>query len=51
MLWLREERLVAVLTVDRPRDLAQARRLIEKGAVLDPALAADPELPLKSAVR
>lgn len=51
VLWLREERPVAVLTVDRPRDLAQARRLIDQGAVLDPVLAADPALPLKSAVR
>lgn len=51
VLWLREERPVAVLAVDRPRDLAQARRLIDQGAVLDPALAADPALPLKSAVR
>ncbi|MCX4749587.1 FAD-dependent oxidoreductase [Kitasatospora sp. NBC_01287] len=50
-LWLREGRPVAVLTVDRPRDLAQARRLIDQGRELDPVLAADPAVPLKSAVR
>ncbi|WP_281278515.1 NAD(P)/FAD-dependent oxidoreductase [Streptomyces tateyamensis] len=49
-LWLREGVLTALLTVDRPRDLAQARRLIDQGGQLDPALAADPEVPLKSAV-
>ncbi|MCE7083149.1 FAD-dependent oxidoreductase [Streptomyces sp. ST2-7A] len=41
----------AVLTVDRPRDLAQARRIIERRTPLDPDRAADPELPLKAAVR
>ncbi|MEV3871421.1 FAD-dependent oxidoreductase [Streptomyces sp. NPDC049906] len=49
--WLREERLVAVLSVGRPRDLTQGRKLIESGAALDPALLADPGLPLKSALR
>ncbi|GAA2832462.1 FAD-dependent oxidoreductase [Kitasatospora aburaviensis] len=50
VLWLREGALRAVLTVDRPRDLTQARRLVERGAVLDPARAADPSVPLKAAV-
>ncbi|MEV0255484.1 FAD-dependent oxidoreductase [Streptomyces sp. NPDC050732] len=49
--WLREGALVAVLAVGRPRDLAQGRRLIESGARLDPALTADPAVPLKKAVR
>lgn len=49
-LWLREGALAAVLTVDRPRDLSQAKRLIERGTVLDPVLAADPEVQLKAAV-
>lgn len=49
--WLRGGVLVAVLAVGRPRDLAQGRRLIESGAVLDPVRAADPAVPLKSAVR
>ncbi|MFF8912593.1 NAD(P)/FAD-dependent oxidoreductase [Streptomyces sp. NPDC015032] len=47
--WLRDGVLVAVLAVGRPRDLAQGRRLIEAGARLDPARAADPSVPLKSA--
>ncbi|GEC04015.1 oxidoreductase [Streptomyces spinoverrucosus] len=47
--WLREGRLVALLAVGRPRDLAQGRRLIEAGTVLDPELLADPARPLKAA--
>ncbi|MEV7285732.1 FAD-dependent oxidoreductase [Streptomyces sp. NPDC093252] len=47
--WLREGRLVALLAVGRPRDLAQGRRLIEAGATMDPALLTDPARPLKSA--
>ncbi|MEU9334664.1 FAD-dependent oxidoreductase [Streptomyces sp. NPDC048290] len=49
--WLREGRLVALLAVGRPRDLAQGRRLIEAGAAMDPDLLTDPARPLKSAVR
>ncbi|MFD5572461.1 NAD(P)/FAD-dependent oxidoreductase [Streptomyces cadmiisoli] len=48
--WLREGRLVALLAVGRPRDLAQGRRLIEAGASMDPRLLADPARPLKTAV-
>jgi 3-phenylpropionate/trans-cinnamate dioxygenase ferredoxin reductase component len=40
-------RLTAVLTVDRPRDLLQARRLIAAGAEVDPGRLADPAIPLK----
>ncbi|MFG3167281.1 NAD(P)/FAD-dependent oxidoreductase [Streptomyces sp. NPDC048200] len=47
--WLRETRLVALLAVGRPRDLAQGRRLIEAGARMDPLLLADPSRPLKTA--
>lgn len=47
--WLREGRLVALLAVGRPRDLAQGRRLIEAGAAMDPALLADHARPLKAA--
>ncbi|MGV4924296.1 FAD-dependent oxidoreductase [Streptomyces sp. BHT-5-2] len=43
-------RLVALLAVGRPRDLAQGRRLIEKGALLDRERVADATVPLKSAV-
>ncbi|MFI9174415.1 NAD(P)/FAD-dependent oxidoreductase [Streptomyces lincolnensis] len=47
--WLRENRLVALLAVGRPRDLAQGRRLIEAGTPMDPALLTDPARPLKAA--
>ncbi|KUL37771.1 oxidoreductase [Streptomyces sp. NRRL F-4489] len=61
VLWLRRAdgpdavagagRLVALLAVGRPRDLAQGRRLIERGALLDRERAADATVPLKAAVR
>lgn len=47
--WLRGERLVALLAVGRPRDLAQGRRLIESGTPMNPVLLADPARPMKSA--
>ncbi|MFF7444942.1 MULTISPECIES: FAD-dependent oxidoreductase [unclassified Streptomyces] len=47
--WLRENRLVALLAVGRPRDLAQGRKLIEAGTELDPELLLDPARPLKAA--
>ncbi|WNZ12287.1 FAD-dependent oxidoreductase [Streptomyces sp. 11x1] len=47
--WLRETRLVALLAVGRPRDLAQGRRLIEAGTAMDPLLLGDPARPLKAA--
>ncbi|CAL9587962.1 FAD-dependent oxidoreductase [Streptomyces sp. Tu 3180] len=47
--WLRRSRLVALLAVGRPRDMAQGRRLIEAGAAMDPELLADPARPLKAA--
>jgi 3-phenylpropionate/trans-cinnamate dioxygenase ferredoxin reductase component len=48
--WLRDGMLVSLLAVGRPRDLAQGRKLIERGAVIDAATAADPAVPLKAAV-
>ncbi|MGW6362471.1 NAD(P)/FAD-dependent oxidoreductase [Streptomyces sp. NPDC055092] len=48
--WLRESRLVGVLAVGRPRDLAQGRKLIESGVPLDPQVISDPARPLKAAV-
>lgn len=39
--WLAGDRLVATLTVGLPRDLIQARRLIEAGGLVDPAKLAD----------
>jgi 3-phenylpropionate/trans-cinnamate dioxygenase ferredoxin reductase subunit len=49
--WLSGERLVAIITVDRPRDLLQGRRIIAGGAVVDAARLADPASPVKAAVR
>jgi 3-phenylpropionate/trans-cinnamate dioxygenase ferredoxin reductase subunit len=47
--WLAGTRLVAMLTVDRPRDLVQGRRRMTVGAEPDPARLADPAVPVKSA--
>ncbi len=47
--WLAGDRLVAALTVDRPRDLVQARRLMERGATVDAARLVDPAVPVKAA--
>ncbi|MEU0061710.1 oxidoreductase C-terminal domain-containing protein, partial [Streptomyces sp. NPDC006334] len=47
--WLRDGRLVALLAVGRPRDLAQGRRLIEAGSRMDADALADPSRPLKNA--
>ncbi len=42
-------RLVAVLTVDLPKDLVQGRRLIESAAPVDPDKLADPAIQIRSA--
>ena len=47
--WLAGDRLVAALSVDRPRDLVQARRLMERDATVDDALLADPAVAVKAA--
>ncbi|MET9380735.1 FAD-dependent oxidoreductase [Streptomyces sp. NPDC002928] len=47
--WLRESRLIALLAVGRPRDLAQGRKLIEAGTAMDAGLLGDPARPLKAA--
>ncbi|KNB52718.1 NAD(P)/FAD-dependent oxidoreductase [Streptomyces caatingaensis] len=47
--WLRGDVLVALLAVGRPRDLAQGRKLIERGAVVDRGRVADAGVPLKAA--
>lgn len=49
MIWLRDGRLVALLAVGRPRDLAQGRKLIERGVALDRERAANASVPLKAA--
>jgi 3-phenylpropionate/trans-cinnamate dioxygenase ferredoxin reductase subunit len=45
--WLAGDRLAAMLTVGLPRDLLQARRVIEAGAPVDPARLADPQVPVR----
>jgi 3-phenylpropionate/trans-cinnamate dioxygenase ferredoxin reductase component len=48
--WLAAGRLVAILTVDRPRDMLQGRRLIAAGDPVDVARLADPAVPVKNAI-
>ena len=47
--WLSAARVTAVLTVDRPRDLLQGRRLIAAATEVDVTRLADPATPLKDA--
>jgi NADPH-dependent 2,4-dienoyl-CoA reductase/sulfur reductase-like enzyme len=47
--WLRGGRLAAAFCVDAPRDLMQARRLIQAGAGVDPVRLADPAVAVKAA--
>jgi 3-phenylpropionate/trans-cinnamate dioxygenase ferredoxin reductase subunit len=48
--WLAGDRLVAALTVDRPRDLVQARKLMQRDATVDADRLADPAVAVKDAV-
>jgi len=48
--WLAAGRLVAILTVDRPRDLLQGRRVIASAGPVDLARLSDPSIPVKQAV-
>jgi len=47
--WLAGGRLVAMLTVDRPRDLLQGRRLIASADPVDVCRLTDPAIPVKAA--
>jgi 3-phenylpropionate/trans-cinnamate dioxygenase ferredoxin reductase subunit len=50
--WLAgQDRLVAVVAVDRPRDLVQARRIIDSGVSIDPERLIDPTVPIRESVR
>lgn len=49
--WLRDGRLVAILTVNRHRDLLQGRRLIASAASVDASRLADPGIPVRAAAR
>jgi 3-phenylpropionate/trans-cinnamate dioxygenase ferredoxin reductase subunit len=46
----RAERLVAVLTVGRPRDLLQGRRVIASADPVDPVRLGDPAVPVREAI-
>jgi 3-phenylpropionate/trans-cinnamate dioxygenase ferredoxin reductase subunit len=48
--WLAVGRLVAILTVDRPRDLLQGRRVIASASPVDVGRLTDPAVPVKDAV-
>jgi 3-phenylpropionate/trans-cinnamate dioxygenase ferredoxin reductase component len=41
------DRLEGLLAVDRPRDLAQGRRLATRGVPVDPTTLADPSVPVR----
>jgi len=47
--WLAAGRLVAILTVNRPRDLLQGRRLIASAGPVDADRLSDPDVPVKDA--
>jgi 3-phenylpropionate/trans-cinnamate dioxygenase ferredoxin reductase component len=48
--WLAVGRLVAILTVDRPRDLVQGRRVIASASPVDVGRLTDPAIAVKDAV-
>ena len=48
--WLTAGRLVAILTVDQPRDLQQGRRVIASADPVDVALLSDPAIPVREAL-
>jgi 3-phenylpropionate/trans-cinnamate dioxygenase ferredoxin reductase component len=47
--WLTGDRLAAIVTVDRPRDLVQARRIIAAQKRIDRSALADPAIPVRDA--
>jgi 3-phenylpropionate/trans-cinnamate dioxygenase ferredoxin reductase component len=49
--WLAGDRLVAALTVDRPRDLVQGRKLMARGATVDVDRLTDPAVAVKDCAR
>jgi NADPH-dependent 2,4-dienoyl-CoA reductase/sulfur reductase-like enzyme len=48
--WLAGDRLAAILTVDRPRDMLQGRRLIASAAPVDVSRLTDPAIPVRETV-
>jgi len=49
--WLAGDHLVALLTVNFPRDMAQGRRVIESGTPVDAARLSDPAVLIRDAVK
>lgn len=49
--WIAGDTLAAILTVDRPRDLVQARRVISAGKPIDPVRLADSAVAVRDATR
>jgi 3-phenylpropionate/trans-cinnamate dioxygenase ferredoxin reductase subunit len=49
--WLAGDLLVALLTVNFPRDLAQGRRVVESGTPVDAARLSDPAVLIRDAVK
>ena len=49
--WLAGDQLVALLTVNFPRDLAQGRRVIESGSPVDAERLSDPAVLIRDAVK
>jgi 3-phenylpropionate/trans-cinnamate dioxygenase ferredoxin reductase subunit len=49
--WLAGDQMVALLTVNFPRDLAQGRRVIESGTPVDAARLSDPAVLIRDAVK
>jgi 3-phenylpropionate/trans-cinnamate dioxygenase ferredoxin reductase subunit len=49
--WLAGDQMVALLTVNFPRDLAQGRRVIESGTPVDAARLSDPAVMIRDAVK
>jgi 3-phenylpropionate/trans-cinnamate dioxygenase ferredoxin reductase component len=45
--WLAGDRLAAILTVDRPRDMLQGRRLIASATPVDTSRLTDPAIPVR----
>jgi 3-phenylpropionate/trans-cinnamate dioxygenase ferredoxin reductase component len=45
--WLAGDRLAAILTVDRPRDMLQGRRLIASASPVDVSRLTDPAIPVR----
>jgi 3-phenylpropionate/trans-cinnamate dioxygenase ferredoxin reductase subunit len=48
VVYLREERVIALDCVNAARDYVQGKALVVKGARVDPAVLADAGVPLKS---